>query len=123
MQVGLFQSIGNGMGAVGLALLLPLLLKCVRPKVVIVAAVLWNVISWTSYYFLAAGWQLYALAAASMLGGLYFPPVRASLTATFGEAHHGATSRDSSPHTPPPTPLPFSSPLSATASSLLRWRV
>ena len=90
LHIGILQTVSNASGVCGLALLLPVLLRCVHAKVVIVAAVLWNVVYACAYALLTDGWQLYGLAALNMLGGLYFPPVRASLTATFGDAHHGA---------------------------------
>lgn len=91
LQIGYLQSVYFGSCAVGLAVVLPLLLsRAIRPKTIIATSILWTVAVWSLYALTTASWQLYVLAVASTIGGIYFPPIRASISAAFGPAHYGA---------------------------------
>ena len=76
--------------AVGLAVVLPILLKLVSAKTVVVISVGWATATWAFAGCAERGWQLTLALALFALNGIYFPVLRTTISRVFGEAQFGA---------------------------------
>lgn len=88
-MLGILQSTLLGASVVGLLIAMPLLVRCISLPKLLIMACCNACICWTLMSLADKAWQLYAIAATSVLAALFFPIVRCGMANTFGKARYG----------------------------------